>query len=124
MADVNLGPAGAEITLPALKFMGGPPSLPVSANKQIEEAEMSDKSKRWAFYGIKREWPLIFGYLTLAELNVLRGLNDLNQVLRFQNNNEDATWYNVVITSFRHDPERTDIRSLGRYKCEMILSEA
>ena len=124
MADVKLGPSGSETTLPGLIFIGGSPPWPVFFDKQVEKAEMSDGSRRWAFFGVKREWTLGFGFLTIAQLNTLKGLVALNQILRFQNNNEDATWYDVVIASFSYDPERTDIRSLGRYKCTMTLQEA
>ena len=124
MADVKLGPAGAEVTLPNLMFTGSPPALPVTVHKQIEKSTMSDGSRRWAFIRNKKEWPLVFGFLTKAQLDSLSTLNALNQILRFQDNNVDATWYNVVITAFTWEPERTDIRSLARYKCRMTLEEA
>lgn len=124
MADVLLGPLGAEVTLPVLSFMGGKPSLPVSADKQIDMATMSDKSRRWNFGMIKRAWSRELGYLTKAQLDALLALNALNQTLHFQDNNIDATWYYVVITAFSWEPERTDILSLGRYKCQITLEEA
>ena len=124
MANVLLGPSGSEVTLPKLMFIGSPPSWPVSSNKQMEEADMSDKSRRFAFFGVKREWGIVLGYLSKAQLDSMRTLNALNQILHFQNNNEDATWYDVVISSFSHEPERMDIRQLERYRVEMILREA
>ena len=124
MADVNLGPLGAEITLPNLRFIGRPPALSTSTNKQIEEAKMSDGSKRWGFSQIKREWLIILGDLTKVQLDALLTLNALNQTLHFQNNNVDATWYYIVIMSFTWEPERTDIQSMARYKCRAVLKEA
>ena len=124
MANIYLGPLGAEVLLPVLSFMGGRPSLPITENKQLEMGTMSDRSRRWASFPIKREWPLILGFLTLAQMDVLRDLNALNQSLRYQNNNIDATWYNVMITSFKLEQERTDISNLGRYKCDIRLKEA
>lgn len=124
MASIYLGPSGSEVLLPELTFMGNPPSWPVSSNKQMEEATMSDKSKRFAFFGVKREWSIVLGYLSKTQLDSMTTLNALNQILRFQNNNEDATWYEVVISSFSHEPERMDIRQLERYRVEMTLREA
>ena len=121
MADVKLGPTGAETTLPVLRFIGSPPAWPVSMNRQIEVAEMVDGSKRPAFFGTDKEFSIVLGYLTLAQLNIVKGLNALNQTLRYQNSNEDATWHDVIIKAFSYDPERTDIRNLGRYICRMTL---
>ena len=125
MADVKLGPSGSEQILPSVKFIGSPPSLTVSSDKQVDEQTMSDGSKRWNFRLIKREWKLSWGYLTKTQLDQLINLYALNQVLRFQNNNEDATWYDVVmVPPFAYEPVRTDIRSLERYTCEITLRQA
>jgi len=48
----------------------------------------------------------------------------LNQILRFKNEHEEDVWYDVVITSFSHEPERMDIRQLERYKVSITLEEA
>lgn len=124
MADVNLGPVGAEVTLPNLRFIGSPPALRTSTNKQIKSVTMSDKSKRWDFGQIKRQWSIVLGYLSKTQLDAMLTLNALNQTLHFQNNNVDATWYYVVITSFTWEPERTDMQFIARYKCRMVLKEA
>ena len=123
--DVKLGPEGSETTLPKLEWLGGsPPSWSVSSNKQMEEAVMSDKSRRYAFFGVKQEFGIGLAYLNKMWLDRMRALNALNQVLRFQNNNDDSIWHEVVIVSFRDEPERMDIRQLERYKVEMTLREA
>ena len=125
MADIKLGLSGSEITLPVMKWLGGnQPDLPVSVHKQIEEARMSDGSSRWGFKKKQREWPKEWGYLTKAELDVFLGLYDLNQILRFQDNNESATWYEVVMISMEYGPVRTDILSLERYWCRIVLKQA
>ena len=123
LKDVYLGPSGAMIKLPCLTFMGKAPSWPVSANKEMEVATMSDKSKRVAFFGTKRELGIVLGFLNKTDLDRMTALNELNQVLDFQNNNEDDTIYEVVISSFRYEPERMDIRQLERYKVEMTLRQ-
>jgi len=124
MADVTLESTVEKVTLPGLMWIGSPPSWPVSTDKQMEEATMSDKSRRFAFFGVKREWGIGLGYLTKAQLEVMRTLNGYNEILKFVNNNEDATEYNIVIVAFSHEPERMDIRQMERYKVEMTLRES
>lgn len=124
MATTKLGPAGSEITLPIIEWgERDKPRLPVDSKKQISLKRMSDGSIRAAIYQIKRTFPLYWGYISSDDLNILKDLNALNQTLRFQNNNEDDTWYNVLIVSFNHEPFDTSIRSLGYYKCSMTLKE-
>lgn len=124
MANVWLGPEGSETLLPVLRFMGSSPSLSVTTKKQTEKARMSDGSFRWAFFEIKRRFPVVLGYLSSAQLTIVKNLNALKQILRYKDLNEEDVWYYVVITEFTHEPERTDARNLGRYKCIMTLEEA
>ena len=125
MADVTLESTTLGLlTLPQLTWMGSPPSWPVSSNKQMIEAVMSDRSRNFAFFGVKREMTVVLGFLTKTQLDDLRAYNDLAEILTFTNNNEDATGYDVVISAFRHEPERMDIRQLERYRVEMTLREA
>jgi len=112
------------ITLPNLMWIGSPPSWPVSSNKQMIEAVMSDRSRHFGFFGIKREWGIGLGFLTKTQLDNMKTLNALPEILILVNNNEDANPYNVVITVFSHEPERMDVRQLERYKIEMTLREA
>lgn len=123
MPSVFLGPEGRETTLPHIKFIGSPPSWPVSTKKQLEKATMSDRSHRYAFFGTLKIFQIAFGFLSTAELAGLKAKNELNQILRYKNEHEEDVWYNVVITAFSHDPERTDIRQLERYKASMTLEE-
>jgi len=111
------------IRLPNLMWMGSPPSWPISADKQLEVATMMDKSRRFAFFSVKREWGITLGFLTKTQLDELITYNELNEILIFTNNNEDATTYNIVIVSFSYEPERMDVRQLNRYKVEMTLRE-
>lgn len=120
---VTLQSTVGRITLPGLMWMGSPPNWPVSANKQMEEATMMDKSRRFAFFGVKREWGIGLGFLTKDQLDIMITLNGYNEILEFVNNNEDADTYDVVIVSFSYEPERMDARRLERYKVEMTLRE-
>ena len=124
MADVTLESIAGVVTLPKLRFIGSPPSWPVSSNKQVEEAVMSDGSKRFAFFQVKREWGIGLGYLDKDQLDAMILLNSYNEILKFVNNNEDATEYSIVITAFGYEPERVDLRGMERYKVTMTLREA
>lgn len=116
--------AGGLVVLPGLMWIGPTPSWPVSSNKQIKESTMSDGSRRFAFFPIKREWGIMLGYLTKVQLDIMRTLNSYNEVLKFVNHNEDATEYNVVMSAFSHRPERMDLRQLERYRVEITLRQA
>ena len=111
------------ITLPGLMWMGSPPDWPVSSNKQMIEVVMSDRSRQFAFFGIKRELGIVLGFLTKTQLDTMKDLNALPEILKFVNNNEDEKEYNVVISAFSHKPERMDARQLERYRIEMTLRE-
>lgn len=124
MARVTLRSTHGLVTLPNLVWIGSPPSWPVTANKQMEEATMSDKSRRFAFFEVKRDWGIILGFLTKAQLDTMTTLNSYGEVLQFVNYNEDDTEYDVAISSFNYRPERMDIRQLERYRVEMTLRES
>ena len=112
------------VVLPGLMWMGSPPNWPVSSNKQMIEAVMSDRSRHFGFFGIKREWGIVLGFLSKTQLDTMRTLNALPEILTFVNPNEDETEYDVVISAFSHKPERMDVRQLERYRIEMTLRQA
>lgn len=116
--------AGGVVILPGLMWIGPTPSWPVSSNKQLDEGTMSDGSKRFAFFPIKREWGITLGFLTKGQLDIMATLNSYNEVLKFVNHNEDAIEYNVVMSAFSHRPERMDLRQLERYRVEITLRQA
>lgn len=123
MPNVFLGPSGSETKLPILTFMGSPPSWPVTTKKQIEKAQMSDRSIKIAFFGTLKVFQVEYGFLTTAQLETFKALNELKQILRFKNEHEEDVWYTIVISAFSHEPERMDIRQLDRYKISMTLEE-
>ncbi len=124
MAVVKLGPSGSETTLPIMEWMkGNKPDLTVETEKQIEMETMTDGTIRYAMFQNKRIFPLFFGFITFAQLTVLKNLQALNQTLRYQNTFEDTTWYNVIILTFNHSPAEVSIRQMGYYKCSMTLME-
>lgn len=98
MGTRKLGPSGSEITLPSIGI-----ALPIAITKKVERAEMSDGSGRYAFFEEYRGWELTFPKLTKAQLDSLIALRAENDVLRWQNDDESTTWYNVVITDFKYD---------------------
>ena len=117
MAVRKLGPTGTETTLPSIGI-----ALPVTIPKKVERAEMSDGSGRYAFFEEYKGWELSFPQLTKAELDSLIALRAENQVLRWQNLDESATWYNVVITDFKY--ESNDPASPTTwYSASMVLEQ-
>lgn len=121
--NVFLGPSGSETTLAGIKFIGSAPAWPVSTKKKLKKVTVSDGSSKFAFFGTLKVFQIRFGYLTTTQLNAYKALNELNQVLRYKNQHEEDVWYHVVITNFSHDPERTDMRQLDKYKLSMTLEE-
>lgn len=118
MAIRKLGISGSEITLPSIAI-----PLPVTIRKKIERAEMSDGSKRWGFFKEYKVWEPTFPKLTKSELDDLILLHSYNQSLRWQNNDESATWYIVVITDFSYntkDPQSPTVY----YYASMTIEEA
>ncbi len=119
MADKKLGPNGSETTLAGTFTI----SLPVDMAKQVEKVRMSDGSFRWAFFKEQGKWRLNWTKLSKAQLDALKTLRDYNQLLHWQNNDESAIWYNVVITEFSYDSV-DPISATKYYKASMTLEEA
>ena len=99
MANIYLGISGSEVTLPHTISE----SLPTSLDKKISSAVMSDGSVRYSILQSQLIWQLKWPRLTYAQLQTLITLWGYNQTLHYQNNDESATWYNVVITKFSYD---------------------
>jgi len=118
MAIRKLGLTGFEITLPSIAV-----ALPVTVRKKVELAEMSDGSLMAAFFKEHKAWNNIrFPKITKSQLDDLIYLRSLNQVLRWQNNDESADWYDVAITDFSYDTK--DYRSpTVYYFASMSLEE-
>jgi hypothetical protein len=125
MADLKLGISGSEVTLPQISWnAGSPPGMPVTHNKTIDSARMSDGTVLYALFGIKLEWTITWNNLTYTELSSLQTIHGYNVALRFQNNWDSATWYNVVILSFKHDPKLDSFhRTTKRYTATIVLRE-
>jgi len=118
MPDIKLGPTGSEITLPVIRsFGGGDPGLEFGWDPQVDLQTMSDGSLRAAFFGNgKRAWSYVNGAITAAELAAIQAVIDLRAALRFQNNWESATWYDVIVTEFSHPSISTMLGNLSGYR--------
>lgn len=99
MADIKLGITGSEVILPK----GVRVEIPITLVKNIMKAEMSDGSYRYGFFKVARRCTLTWKPLSLSLIQVLIDLSKLNQVLHFQNQYEDTTWYDVIIAGFSYD---------------------
>lgn len=119
MAVRKLGPVGSEITLPSIAV-----ALPITVRKKIDQAVMSDGSIRWAFFKEQKGWEITFPpKLTKPELDDLTYLRSLNQILKWQNNDESSKWYDVVITDFSYDTKDPKSPTVY-YFASMTLEEA
>jgi len=119
MATRKLGPSGSETTLPSIAI-----AHPVTIHKKVERAEMSDGSGRYGFFEEYKGWEISFPKLTKSELDSLVALRAENQVLRWQNNDESATWYNVVITDFDYntaDPASPTVYYFASMSLEQVI---
>jgi hypothetical protein len=125
MPDIKLGISGSEVTLPIINSLGGAvPNAEVARNKEIQKAVMSDGSPRYGLLAMKREWPLEWGLLTYAQVTAMIALHALNVALRYQDNNESATWYDVTIISFRYRRLRgISSATTSWYSANMVLAE-
>lgn len=99
MAAIKLGISGSEVTLAHTITS----SLPTDLERGLNTAVMSDGTRRYAFFLGPRHWQLNWVKLTAAQLAALVTLRGYSQSLRYQNNDESATWYTVVITAFSYD---------------------
>lgn len=118
MATRRLGPEGAEIILPSVAI-----SLPVTIRKNIDKAMMSSGSIRWNFKKDQKVWEITFPNITKSELDDLKTLDSYKQILRWQNQDESETWYDVVITDFSYDSEDPDSPTADWF-AHMTLEEA
>ena len=119
MADKKLGPLGAEVVLPGTFTI----SMPIDMPRQLEKMEMSDGSYKYAFFKIQKIWNLEWTVLTKAQLDSLTTLYAMTDILRWQNNDESAVWYDVVIADFDYDSV-DPISTTKLYKASMVLEEA
>ena len=98
-------------------------TLPIDLVKQVEKARMSDGSFRWAFFQEHRKWTLNFPALETAHLNQLITLVGYDQILQWQNDDEDGVLYDVVITDFSYDVI-DPTSAIKYYKASMTLEQA
>lgn len=118
MADKKLGILDSEIILPSITI-----ALPITVSKKVERAEMSDGSGRYAFFKEYKGWEITFPAITKTELDALILLRSHDQILRWQNNDESADWYDVVIIDFSYD-SIDPISATKYYRASMTLEEA
>jgi len=126
MADVKLGPSGSEVTLPPFRTIGGPaPTVPVEYAATGEAVDMVDGSKQYnEFEYTPRRFPLSWGFLSAAELATLQALYVIRGQMRYQDNRESATWYDVRISSFGHGRiAAASVDGTPIYEAFMVLDE-
>jgi hypothetical protein len=126
MADIYLGltESGAELLPPIRWTGGGAPEFGIDYTKQSDKASMLSGATRFNLrLHHPRRWRLEWEMLTAAELAALMVLHAHDEELAFQNNWEDATWREVVITSFDYAPFLKSGATGCRYSVSMTLEE-
>lgn len=120
-----LGAYGHEVLLPTIKSLAAEiPNAVVRPLKVIQKATASDGSPIYALFATKREIPLDWGVLTWAEVQSLQTLANLNQELKYQDQDESTTWYNVIILSFEYRKVSSISTSTNKhYQAQMVLGE-
>lgn len=125
MPDIKLGPSGSETTLPDINWTaGGERNLPTSYPKNVDTAKMLDGSKRVNVRAKhQKSKELEWDQLTAAQVATLVGLAELNQLLRFQDNREDATWRWVYVASIDIDTIESTYAGTALFHVVMALEE-
>ena len=106
MADIKLGLAGSEVTLPQCQARGGqPPSMARGKVKQVTIETMQDGSARSNSKSFSPQtFSLSWEQLTAAQVATIETEVNRNVRLRYQNNWHSATWYWVMVMDFKVDP--------------------
>ena len=112
-------------TLPTIRGRGGLPRAPISLPKQVEKSIQLDGSTRYNFKSVHpRKWLFEYDVLTYAQLDELLLIYSYNEGLVMQNNWEDATWRDVIISNFDYEPN-IDVSQTGdiRYRVSITIEE-
>lgn len=125
--ELWLGPSGSEVLLPPVNWIGDPAEYPQSFKRNYDSATMLDGRIRYNFSGkSQRSWTLEWAMLTKANADVLQGLADLRQTLRFNHGmTAFKTWRNVTIAEFECHPLLATFRTgvVPKFQVSMTLEE-
>ncbi len=126
MPDIKLGPQGEETTLPPINWRApGDRELPIGLKKNVETAGMLDGGKRALIKSKhQRTFELAWDLLVLSDVLTLRGLADLNQKLRYQDNRLDSTWRWVYVAGLDVNTIETTQAATPFFSVAMTLEEA
>jgi hypothetical protein len=125
MANIKLGLAGSEVTLPQVTWISGPPTLPAAQTRNVKQETMSDGSVRTNIlekhpYVWTLEWD---GILWTDIQTILSAF--YNTVLSFINEYSDNAYHNVVITDWHYDLKGESMpKTDKRYIASLQLTEA
>jgi len=126
--EIWLGPSGAEVLLPPVNWIGEPGEYGESYKKNHDSATMLDGRVRINFKGSsQRSWTLEWAMLTKANIDILQGLADLRQTLRFNHGmTATMTWRYAAVKSFSYAALLATFRagSVPQYRASMTLEES
>jgi len=113
------------VALPKLNWTaGGDRESPTGYTKNVEKAKMLDGTVRANFKAkSQKSFTLEWDLLPAADVLTLRGLAELNEPLRFQNNWLDATWRWVFVSRLDVDAIQSTFAASARFRAVMTLEE-
>jgi hypothetical protein len=126
MADIKLGPSGAQVTLPKLCWVSGSaPDIPYDQDSGADEARMCDGSNRVNFRAYSPgTWTLTWDGLVWADVQTILGAAALNAVLVYTNEYTDNTNHNVHVQRLSWGPKpQTIVSGTTRYVVSLMLRE-
>lgn len=124
--EIWLGPAGSEVLLPPVNWIGEPGEYPETYKKNYESATMLDGRIRYNFQGHnQRSWAFDWAMLEKPAIDLLQSLADMRGPLRFKNGMMPWTaWATVAVKSFLPSillaTQRTGVM---KFRASMTLEE-
>lgn len=125
MADIKLGPAGSQTTLPAIPMPDDAPvEVPYNQESSAEEDQMLDGSIRVNFKDYSPgEWTLTWDGVIEADADSIWAAAPLNQQLVYTNEYLDGADHNVYVKTRSRSLKSETVPTTPRYIVNLVLRE-
>lgn len=121
-----LGPVGGEIALPEINWVEGSEGrVEVEYGKKINLVDVINGGRRaWVRERTPKRWRFGWDDLSLAEMEVIKGLYENGEELMLRTNRDDDEWRRVVMSDFQvRSKEERIARGEYRFGVEIELEE-